>query len=95
MADDRRAASRHTVNLDRRESMSITGVLDVISFDEETVIVETEMGALILRGANLHVNRLSLDSGELSVDGELYSLNYEEAGGFAKGKSSFFNKLFK
>ena len=95
MSDDRRAASRHTVILDRRENISVTGVLDVISFDEEAVVAETELGVLVLRGAQMHVNRLNLESGELAIEGEILSLNYEEASGFVKGKSSLIGKLFK
>ena len=86
--------SRHAINLMRRENMSITGVLDVISFDEETIIAETELGMLIIKGINLHVNRLNLENGELAVDGEISGITYEEPGGYAKGKS-IFGKLFR
>ena len=96
MADEKKSISRHAVTIDRRNAVSVTGVLDVISFDEETIISETEMGVLIIRGANLHVNRLHLDSGDLSVDGEIVSVLYEDnTGGFGKGKSSFFSRLFR
>jgi len=96
MADEKKSVSRHAVTIDRRNAVSVTGVLDVISFDEETIIAETEMGVLIIRGANLHVNRLHLDSGELSVDGEIVNIVYDDnASGFGKGKASFFSKLFK
>lgn len=94
MTEDRRAASKHAVSLERRESVSVSGVIDVISFDEETIVADTDMGVLILRGANLHVNRLNLDAGELAVDGDIVSLHYEESG-FSKGKASFWGKLFK
>ena len=96
MAEEKKSVSRHAVTIDRRNAVSVTGVLDVISFDEETIIAETEMGILIIRGANLHVNKLHLDSGELSVDGEIVSLTYEDnAGAFGKGKPTFFSRLFK
>ncbi|MDR2650247.1 MAG: sporulation protein YabP [Clostridiales bacterium] len=96
MPDEKKSASRHAITIDRRNSVSVTGVLDVISFDEETIIAETEMGVLIIRGVNLHVNRLHLDSGELSVDGEIVSINYEDnSSGFGKGKMSFISRLFK
>jgi len=96
VADEKKSVSRHAVSIDRRNAVFVTGVLDVISFDEETIIAETEMGILIIRGANLHVNRLHLDSGELSIDGEIVSVTYEDnAGGFGKNKTSFFSRLFK
>ena len=96
MPEEKRVLSRHAVVLERRESAAISGVLDVISFDDENVVVETEMGVLVLRGTNLHVSRLSLEKGELDVDGELISLHYEEQNTFSKGKSgSLLGKLLK
>jgi len=85
---------KHTVTLERRENISVTGILDVISFDEDTVVVDTSMGVLVLRGAGLHVNRLNLDDGSLNVDGEISSITYEESGS-RRGKSAFLGKLFK
>lgn len=90
-----KSASRHAINLVRRESMTATGVLDVISFDEESIIAETELGMLIIRGINLHVNRLNLENGELAVDGEVSGITYEDSGGYVKGKPSLLGKLFR
>ena len=90
-----RSISRHAINLMHRESMTATGVLDVVSFDEETIIAETELGMLIIRGINLHVNRLNLENGELAIDGEISSITYEDSGGFVKGNKSILGKLFK
>ena len=88
--------SRHAINLVRRESLAATGVLDVISFDEETIIAETELGMLILKGINLHVNRLNLENGELSIDGEIISITYEDSSGYSKGGGkSFLGKLLR
>jgi len=95
MPDDKRTGNKHTVMLERRENISVTGVLDVVSFDEETVIVDTELGILILRGVGLHVNRLNLESGELEIDGEIISLNYEDGHSYGKGKPKFLGKIFK
>ena len=95
MPDDKRAGQRHTVTLEQRENIGVTGVLDVVSFDEESLIIDTELGILILRGTGLHVNRLNLDSGELEVDGEIISLNYEEGHSYGKGKPRFLGKIFK
>ncbi len=93
MTEDKR--SKHTVFVDKRQSITMTGVLDVISFDEEAVIAETELGVLVLNGTNLHVNRLNLENGELSVEGEIHSMNYEEPSSFTKGRAGFLSKLFK
>lgn len=95
MPEEKRTASKHSVTMDKKERVSITGVIDVLSFDEETVIADTEMGVIILKGGNLHVNRLNLDTGDLGVDGDIVSLTYEDSNIYAKGKTSFLGKLFR
>ena len=87
--------SKHSVVMTERENISVTGVIDVISFDEETIIAETEAGALILRGKDLHVNGLSLEKGELDIDGHIDSLAYEDQSNYGKNKTSFLSKIFK
>ena len=93
MSDERRA-SKHKLTIEHRENVSVTGVVDVISFDEEQVICDTDLGVLILRGVNLHVSNLNLDSGTLDIFGEIVSITYEEQG-HGKSKSTFFGKIFK
>jgi len=91
-----RAPSRHSIQIDRRENITVAGVVDVISFDEVSVICETEMGIIIIKGANLHVKRINLESGELVVSGEIDGLNYENASGSGAAKAkSFMGRLFK
>ena len=85
--EKKRSTSRHSLQVDRRENCVVTGLIDVISFDEESVIGETEMGVIIIRGGNLHVSRINLDSGELIVSGEIDGITYENPGGQAKAKS--------
>ena len=92
--EKRRSSSRHSLQIDRREKVNVSGMIDVISFDEESVIGETEMGIIIIRGANLHVNKISLDSGELSVSGEIDGITYENPSGQVKAKS-LLGRLFK
>ena len=97
VADERRA-SRHKLIIENRENVTITGVVDVISFDEEQMVCDTDMGVLILRGVDLHVNNLNLDSGLLDIFGEVVSVNYEgsaSAQGYGKSKTTFFGKIFK
>jgi len=91
--DRKRAPSRHSIQIDRREHVTVSGVIDVISFDEESVIGETEMGIIIIKGTNMHVKRINLENGELLVTGEIDGLSYENASG-AKAKS-FMGRLFK
>ena len=75
----------HHVIMEDRSRLSITGVEDVISFDETEIITRTGQGNLIIRGEGLHIGKLTLDSGEASVDGTVRELCYEEpspVGGF-------------
>ena len=85
----------HSVKIENRQNIFITGVNDLVSFDEETVIVDTKMDVMIIHGHNLHVNKLNLDDGELSIDGEINDINYETQNSIGKNKSSFFAKIFK
>jgi sporulation protein YabP len=92
--EKKRSPSRHSVTIEKRESISVSGVIDVISFDEESIISETELGIIIIRGVNLHVKRINLENGELSVTGEIDGITYENPGTAGKGKS-FMGRLFK
>lgn len=91
MAEDSRLL-KNVVILENREKLTITGVLDVLSFDEETVVCECQKGALIIKGENLHVGRLDLDKGDMDIDGVITSLNYDDKG-FKEG--SFLSRLFR
>mgnify|MGYP000566493996 CR=1 FL=1 len=58
--------------LENREKLNITGVLDVLSFDDQIVILETELGLLTVKGENLRINKLCLDTSEVTIDGAIY-----------------------
>ncbi len=73
---DNSAFQTHTLTLNNREALTLTGVTDVPGFDEETVSLKTPLGSLIIKGEALHINRLSLDTGEVSIDGRINSLQY-------------------
>ena len=64
--------------LENREKLSISGVIDVLSFDDQIVILETELGLLTVKGENLRINKLSLDTADVVIDGEIYNLGYSE-----------------
>ena len=68
----------HTLSLTDRGRLTVSGVADVESFDENTVVLDTAGGLLIVRGSSLHVDKLSIEGGELSLSGRVDSLNYEE-----------------
>lgn len=81
--------------LENREKLSISGVLDVLSFDDQVVIVETELGLLTIKGENLRINKLSIDTSEVVVEGEIYNLAYSENDLDKKASGSFLGKIFK
>jgi sporulation protein yabP len=83
----------HNVILENRKKVSITGVLDVDSFDEQNVVVLCELGVLIIKGEDLHINRLNVESGDVSVEGEINSLSYTQIGD--KKAGGVFRNLFK
>ncbi len=85
----------HKVSMTNRRSGSITGVSDVISFDIAEVLLETELGMLQIKGADLHVNRLSLEKGEIDLEGRIDSIQYSEISDFKKGGESLLNRLFR
>lgn len=81
--------------LENREKLKISGVLDVLSFDDQIVILETELGLLTVKGENLRINKLSLDSSEVIIDGEIYNLGYSEKEIDKKSPGGLLNKLFR
>lgn len=83
------------IELVSREELRLTGVKDVHSFNEEAVILETELGLLTIGGEDLHIVKLNLEAGELEVRGLINSFVYsDESKFFAKGEG-IFSKLFK
>jgi len=81
--------------LENREKLSISGVLDVLSFDDQVVIIETELGLLNVKGNNIRINKLSIDTSEVVVEGEIYSMVYSEKSSNSKTPTSLLGKLFK
>ncbi len=80
--------------LENREKLSISGVLDVLSFDDQVIVVETELGLLNVKGENLHINKLSIDTSEVVVEGDIYNMLYSEKN-LDKKSSSLLGKIFK
>ena len=95
MTEERKNLGRHRLIIDDRESVSLTGITDVISFDEEQVVCDTLLGVVIIKGGDLHVSNLNVDSGELDIHGEINAITYE--GNVTRGskQSSFFGRIFK
>ena len=64
--------------LENREKLSISGVLDVLSFDDQMVIVETDLGLLTIKGENLRINKLNIDIAEVTIEGLINGLIYSD-----------------
>lgn len=84
----------HNVILEDRRRLTVSGVSDVDSFDEQTVIVFTQMGELTVKGEDLHINRLSLEMGELAVEGDITSLSYTDRAQKPQ-QGSFWGRVFR
>ena len=80
----------HTLSMENRDKLSLTGVEDVSGFDESLVVLTTSMGELTVRGEGLHIERIDLDSGQLEVRGKVQELSYDERA----PKSTLWSRLF-
>lgn len=92
---EEKSVAAHRLVLNNRKSGSFTGILDVLSFDLNVILLETEMGMLQIKGKDLHVNRLNLDKGEADIEGEIESLVYSEIPGAIKKPEKLLGKLFR
>jgi sporulation protein YabP len=87
--------SVQNIIIENRKKASISGVRDVESFDDENMILYTELGVLTVQGENLHINKLNTENGELIIEGDIDSCIYSDNDS-PRGKGlSFFGKIFK
>ena len=84
-------AEAHRLELTGREHLTVSGVEDVERFDETGVVMSTAAGMLVVTGEDLHIGKLSLDGGELHVDGRIDSVSYEDGG---QERGGLFHRLF-
>lgn len=68
----------HKLQLNERESLTMTGVAEVVSFDENTVVLQTSLGLLVIQGQQLQLKNLTLEGGQVAVEGSIRALSYEE-----------------
>lgn len=93
MEEKRNVVKPHSVMWRDRKQGSVTGVTDVLSFDESCVVLETELGTLTIKGKNMHVGRLTLEQGEVEMDGEIDSIVY--SGHSPARKGSLIKRMFR
>lgn len=93
--DDRQMSKPHKLVINNRKTSMVTGVLDVLAFDLNEILLETERGMLMIKGSDLHVNRLTLEKGEVDVSGNIDSIAYSDTTQVMKSNDKLFTKLFK
>ncbi len=84
---------KHRLEMTGREKLSVSGVEDVDSFDDDRVVAYTTEGVMTVKGAELRINRLNVEDGELEVEGIIDSITYED--GHKTSGGGLFSKIFK
>lgn len=84
----------NNIILENRKKLSITGVDEVISFNDEIIILTTSLGTLTLKGKDLKMNKLDVQNGDVMITGKINSFVYSEKENF-KNKDSILNRLFR
>ena len=91
MAYEGQTYAHHQLTLEGRERLTVSGVEDVERFDENVIVMSTAAGTLVVTGEQLHIGKLTLDGGELHVDGQIDALTYEAGG---SGGGGLLRRLF-
>lgn len=95
MEENKVVAKAHKIVLNNRKNGSFTGILDVLSFDINEILLETEQGMLHVKGKDLHVNRLNLEKGEVDIEGMIEGFSYSQVPMSMKKTEGFMSKLFR
>lgn len=91
MAEQNAQKVPHSLILENRKTLSATGVSNVDSFDEQTVVAYTDLGELVVKGTSLRIDRLNTETGELTLEGDIDSMSYTNL----QPSGGFFARLFK
>ena len=90
---DKTAKQNHNLILENRKSLSILGVTDVDSFDERAVCLYTQLGELTIQGRELHIDAMSVESGDMTITGDIWAIVYGDKD--RKGPISALGRLFR
>ena len=93
--EERTIQKGHKLVVNNRKTSLVTGVIDVLSFDLNEILLETEQGMLMVKGTDLHVNRLSLEKGEVDLSGNIDSIAYSEPNVGNRQGENLFSRLFR
>ncbi|MGN1087483.1 MAG: sporulation protein YabP [Porcipelethomonas sp.] len=92
-SEEKNSRPLHNVIMEGRKNLTISGVTDVDSFDERCIVLYTQMGELVIKGRELHINSMSVETGDMTIDGDIWALNYGDKD--KKGSPTFLGKLFR
>lgn len=95
MEENKPISKSHKIVLNNRKTGNFTGILDVLSFDINEILLETELGMLHIKGKDLHVNRLNLEKGEVDIEGMIEAFSYSQVPLSVKKTEGFLGKLFR
>lgn len=82
------------VVLENREKLNVTGINDILSFDDQVVILSTDLGMLTIKGSELKINKLNIDESEVKIEGNIASISYSQDSPERKSEG-IFSKIFK
>lgn len=88
-------SGNHSITLNERKNLIITGVKKIDSFDDEEFLLETNMGYIVIKGEELEIIKLDTFQGNVSIKGRVNSLTYMESSNKKEKEDGLFNKLFK
>lgn len=83
----------HKVTIENRERLTVGAVEDIESFDEEKIVILTDMGTMVVSGADFRINRLNVDDGQLIIEGSIDEIQYSDTA--PKDSGGFFSRLFR
>ena len=93
--EEKSAQKAHKIMISNRRTAVLNGVKNVLSFDVGEILLETEQGMLMIKGSELHVNRLTLEKGEIDIEGKVDSFAYSDVNSSSRQGESFLGRLFK
>ena len=91
--EEKNFKAAHNVIMENRSSLTLSGVTDVDSFDERCINLYTQLGELVIKGRELHINSMSVETGDMTIEGDIWSLSYGDKD--KHGQMSLLGKLFR
>lgn len=93
--EEKTGTNPHSCLVKNRTSITLTGVREVVSFDENQVVMDTDMGLLTVKGKELHVSRLTVEKGEVDIEGSVDSLTYSSNEAYRRSGQSILKRIFQ